>query len=83
MVVTRTASNLFQLSCLLTQKMTKKAAAEKEQTTNYIRNLYAFDLFVQLRFEESLNIFKELGTGTEPPPLIRPPLPPPSPHPQL
>ena len=50
--------------------MTKKAAAEKEQTTNYIRNLYAFDLFVQLRFEESLNIFKELGTGTDPPPPL-------------
>ena len=43
--------------------MTEEAEVDKQQRINYIRNLYAFDLFVQHRFEESLRIFAELRTG--------------------
>ena len=43
--------------------MTDDAESDKQQRINYIRNLYAFDLFVQHRFEESLRIFAELKTG--------------------
>jgi hypothetical protein len=43
--------------------MNDESSSEKEQRLHFIRNLYAFDLFCQHRFEESLNIFAELGTG--------------------
>ena len=43
--------------------MNDESSMEKEQRLHFIRNLYAFDLFCQHRFEESLNIFAELGTG--------------------
>ena len=43
--------------------MTEEPAAEKQKRIQHIRNLYAFDLFSQRRFEESLKTFAELGTG--------------------
>lgn len=43
--------------------MTDETPEEKMHRMHYIRNLYAFDLFCQHRFEESLKIFDELGTG--------------------
>jgi len=43
--------------------MTDEVPQEKEYRLHSIRNLYAFDLFCQHRFEDSLNIFTQLGTG--------------------
>ena len=43
--------------------MTDESAADKNRRLQHIRNLYAFDLFSQHRFKESLKIFAELGTG--------------------
>ena len=43
--------------------MTDEVPQEKEYRLYSIRNLYAFDLFCQHRFEDSLNIFTQLGTG--------------------
>ena len=43
--------------------MTDELPQEKEYRLYSIRNLYAFDLFCQHRFEDSLNIFTQLGTG--------------------
>ena len=43
--------------------MTDEIPQEKEYRLHSIRNLYAFDLFCQRRFEDSLNIFTQLGTG--------------------
>jgi len=43
--------------------MTDEIPQEKEYRLHSIRNLYAFDLFSQHRFEESLSIFTQLGTG--------------------
>lgn len=43
--------------------MTDEPEADKQLKIKDIRNLYAFELFVQHRFEESLKIFAELGTG--------------------
>jgi len=49
------------LGCM--QNMTDEVPQEKEYRLYSIRNLYAFDLFCQHRFEDSLNIFTQLGTG--------------------
>ena len=43
--------------------MTDEPEAEKTRRIQHIRNLYAFVLFSQHRFEDSLKIFAELGTG--------------------
>ena len=43
--------------------MTDEPEVEKQRRIQHIRNLYAFVLFSQHRFEESLKIFAELGTG--------------------
>jgi len=43
--------------------MTDEIPQEKEYRLHSIRNLYAFDLFSQHRFEDSLLIFTQLGTG--------------------
>jgi len=43
--------------------MTDEVPQEKEYRLYSIRNLYAFDLFCQHRFEDSLIIFTQLGTG--------------------
>jgi len=46
--------------------MTDEIPQEKEYRLHSIRNLYAFDLFSQHRFEDSLTIFTQLGTGLLP-----------------
>ena len=43
--------------------MTEETEVEREHRVQHIRNLYAFDLFCQHRFDDSLKIFAELGTG--------------------
>lgn len=43
--------------------MTEDPDEEKQKRIQQIRNLYAFDLFSQHSFDESLRIFAELGTG--------------------
>lgn len=43
--------------------MTNDPEEEKQKRIQHIRNLYAFDLFSQHSFDESLRIFAELGTG--------------------
>jgi len=63
--------NQLQLWCMMSsyywvicvQNMTDEVPQEKEYRLHSIRNLYAFDLFCQHRFEDSLNIFTQLGTG--------------------
>ena len=43
--------------------MTNEPEQEKKSRIQQIRNLYAFVLFSQHRFDESLKIFADLGTG--------------------
>ena len=38
---------------------------EREKRVRNINNLYAFQLFCQHRFEESLQLFGKLGTGSQ------------------
>ena len=37
--------------------------SEKQQQIHHIKNLYAFNLFCQKRFDESMQVFAKLGTG--------------------
>lgn len=39
--------------------------SEKQQQIHHIKNLYAFNLFCQKRFDESMQVFAKLGTGVE------------------
>ena len=43
--------------------MTDEPTDVKQKNINYIKNLYAFVLFTQQQFKESLEIFAALGTG--------------------
>lgn len=43
--------------------MTDELEVEKQKRIQNIRNLFAFELFSQFKFEDSLKIFAELGTG--------------------
>lgn len=45
--------------------MTDEQDEEKQKRVHNIKNLYAFDLFCQHRFEESMQIFVKLGTGNK------------------
>ncbi len=45
--------------------MTNEPEQEKKSRIQQIRNLYAFVLFSQHRFDESLKIFADLGTGED------------------
>ena len=45
------------------QDMQEEPDSEKEKRIRNINNLYAFDLFCQHKFEESMKIFDTLGTG--------------------
>nr|KAF6488387.1 VPS39 subunit of HOPS complex [Rousettus aegyptiacus] len=36
--------------------------SEKQQQIHHIKNLYAFNLFCQKRFDESMQVFAKLGT---------------------
>lgn len=37
---------------------------DKKQQIHHIQNLYAFNLFCQKRFDDSMQVFAKLGTGT-------------------
>lgn len=37
--------------------------SEKRQQIHHIKNLYAFNLFCQKRFDDSMQVFAKLGTG--------------------
>lgn len=39
---------------------------DKKQQINHIQNLYAFNLFCQKRFDDSMQVFAKLGTGESP-----------------
>ena len=43
--------------------MTDEAVVERNKRIRDIKNLYAFYLFSQHKFEDSLRLFAELGTG--------------------
>lgn len=38
---------------------------DKKQQIHHIQNLYAFNLFCQKRFDDSMQVFAKLGTGEE------------------
>ena len=48
----------------LGQYMTDEVEADRQRRIQHIQNLYAFELFQQHRFEESMKMFAKLGTGT-------------------
>lgn len=39
---------------------------DKKQQIHHIQNLYAFNLFCQKRFDDSMQVFAKLGTGKSP-----------------
>ena len=45
------------------QELSKEPESEKDKRIKNIKNLYAFELFCQRRFDESLTLFAKLGTG--------------------
>lgn len=49
----------------LKQKMKDDADGDKKQQIHHIQNLYAFNLFCQKRFDDSMQVFAKLGTGEE------------------
>ncbi|MEE6525037.1 hypothetical protein FKM82_024816, partial [Ascaphus truei] len=51
----------FELALQLAQ-MKDDADGEKLQQIHHIQNLYAFNLFCQKRFDESMQVFSKLGT---------------------
>ncbi|ESP01601.1 hypothetical protein LOTGIDRAFT_200189, partial [Lottia gigantea] len=51
----------FELALRLAE-MTEEPELEKQKRIRNIQNLYAFDLFCQHRFEESMKLFAKLGT---------------------
>ncbi|OWK09619.1 VPS39 [Cervus elaphus hippelaphus] len=44
------------------QEMKDDSHSEKQQQIHHIKNLYAFNLFCQKRFDESMQVFAKLGT---------------------
>lgn len=46
------------------QKMKDDSDGDKKQQIHHIQNLYAFNLFCQKRFDDSMQVFAKLGTGT-------------------
>ncbi|XP_033637094.1 vam6/Vps39-like protein isoform X1 [Asterias rubens] len=55
------ADNQFELALHLAN-MTDEVEADKQRRIQHIQNLYAFELFQQHRFEESMKMFTKLGT---------------------
>ncbi|KAM4013849.1 vam6/Vps39-like protein [Anomaloglossus baeobatrachus] len=51
----------FELALQLA-RMKDDADSEKRQQIHHIQNLYAFNLFCQKRFDESMQVFAKLGT---------------------
>lgn len=49
---------------------------DKKQQIHHIQNLYAFNLFCQKRFDDSMQVFAKLGTGESSLPPSRRRLPP-------
>lgn len=45
------------------QKMKDDSDGDKKQQIHHIQNLYAFNLFCQKRFDDSMQVFAKLGTG--------------------
>ena len=45
------------------QDMVVEPEQEKATRKESIQNLYAFDLFCQKKFDDSLQLFAQLGTG--------------------
>lgn len=45
------------------QEMKDDSDSEKRQQIHHIKNLFAFNLFCQKRFDESMQVFAKLGTG--------------------
>lgn len=45
------------------QKMKDDSDGDKRQQIHHIQNLYAFNLFCQKRFDDSMQVFAKLGTG--------------------
>ena len=45
------------------QDMVVEPEQEKAARKESIQNLYAFDLFCQKKFDDSLQLFAQLGTG--------------------
>jgi hypothetical protein len=45
--------------------MTEEEEEEKQKRIHSIKNLYAFELFCQHRFDDSMQIFVKLGTGKD------------------
>lgn len=45
--------------------MKDDADGDKKQQIHHIQNLYAFNLFCQKRFDDSMQVFAKLGTGEE------------------
>jgi len=43
--------------------MVVEAEQEKAKRKEHIQNLYAFEMFCQKRFEDSLQLFAQLETG--------------------
>lgn len=48
------------------QKMKDDSDGDKKQQIHHIQNLYAFNLFCQKRFDDSMQVFAKLGTGESP-----------------
>lgn len=55
--------DFFFSSC---QKMKDDSDGDKKQQIHHIQNLYAFNLFCQKRFDDSMQVFAKLGTGESP-----------------
>ncbi|XP_022091314.1 vam6/Vps39-like protein [Acanthaster planci] len=55
------ADKQFELALHLAN-MTDEVEADKQRRIQHIQNLYAFELFQQHRFEESMKMFSKLGT---------------------
>lgn len=51
---------LFSFLC---QKMKDDSDGDKKHQIHHIQNLYAFNLFCQKRFDDSMDVFAKLGTG--------------------
>lgn len=51
----------FELALQLAE-MKDDSDSEKQQQIHHIKNLYAFNLFCQKRFDESMQVFAKLGT---------------------
>ncbi|NXX88548.1 VPS39 protein, partial [Centropus bengalensis] len=50
------------LLCNIAREMKDDSDSEKRQQIHHIKNLFAFNLFCQKRFDESMQVFAKLGT---------------------